>query len=203
MADTLSKLLKPGGRRVVAKTRVGRGVGSGLGKTSGRGSEGPVRTHARLQAALRRRADAHPATSAQARLSQPVPDRHREVNVGDLEIFGAGASVDERARRARAGQGSIRPDQGPRRRRAHEGRDRDRARILQDGRPEDRESRRQGRDRRKSGGLAQAEIPMSALSAFANIGKVPELRSGFSSRSAARGLSNWRLRHDSGRGSER
>ena len=39
MADTLSKLAPPGGA-TGQKTRVGRGVGSGLGKTAGRGQKG-------------------------------------------------------------------------------------------------------------------------------------------------------------------
>ena len=39
MADTLSKLAKPEGA-TRGKTRKGRGVGSGLGKTAGRGQKG-------------------------------------------------------------------------------------------------------------------------------------------------------------------
>ena len=39
MADTLSKLIKPAGASK-PKTRKGRGVGSGLGKTAGRGQKG-------------------------------------------------------------------------------------------------------------------------------------------------------------------
>ena len=39
MADTLSKLIKPVGASK-PKTRKGRGVGSGLGKTAGRGQKG-------------------------------------------------------------------------------------------------------------------------------------------------------------------
>ena len=39
MADTLSKLAKPQGA-TREKTRIGRGVGSGLGKTAGRGQKG-------------------------------------------------------------------------------------------------------------------------------------------------------------------
>ena len=39
MADTLSKLAKPEGA-TKSKVRIGRGVGSGLGKTAGRGQKG-------------------------------------------------------------------------------------------------------------------------------------------------------------------
>jgi large subunit ribosomal protein L15 len=94
MADTLSKLAKPegaGGNKV----RVGRGVGSGLGKTAGRGQKG--------QYARSRGFKPHfegGQTPIQRRLPKrgfinPFPTKTAEVNVGDLEIFAAGASIDE------------------------------------------------------------------------------------------------------------
>jgi large subunit ribosomal protein L15 len=96
MADTLSKLAKPAGA-TRPKTRVGRGVGSGLGKTAGRGQKG--------QYARTRGFKPHfegGQTPIQRRLPKrgfknPFAANVAEVNVGDLEIFGAGANVDEKA----------------------------------------------------------------------------------------------------------
>ena len=96
MADTLSKLAKPEGA-TRPKTRVGRGVGSGLGKTSGRGQKG--------QYARTRGFKPHfegGQTPIQRRLPKrgfknPFAARIAEVNVGDLEIFTAGAKIDEQA----------------------------------------------------------------------------------------------------------
>jgi large subunit ribosomal protein L15 len=96
MADTLSKLAKPEGA-TRPKTRLGRGVGSGLGKTSGRGQKG--------QYARSRGFKPHfegGQTPIQRRLPKrgfknPFPTKVAEVNVGDLEIFTAGAKIDEAA----------------------------------------------------------------------------------------------------------
>jgi large subunit ribosomal protein L15 len=96
MADSLSKLAKPAGA-TSPKTRPGRGVGSGLGKTSGRGQKG--------QYARTRGFKPHfegGQTPIQRRLpkrgfTNPFPTRTAEVNVGDLEAFSAGANVDEKA----------------------------------------------------------------------------------------------------------
>ena len=98
MADTLSKLAKPAGA-TRPKTRKGRGVGSGLGKTAGRGQKG--------QYARTRGFKPHfegGQTPIQRRLPKrgftpPFPTKVAEVNVGDLEIFAAGAKVDEKALR--------------------------------------------------------------------------------------------------------
>lgn len=100
MADTLSKLAKPEGA-TRPKTRVGRGVGSGLGKTAGRGQKG--------QFARVRGFKPHfegGQTPIQRRLPKrgfknPFAARIAEVNVGDLEIFTAGAKIDEQALVAR------------------------------------------------------------------------------------------------------
>jgi large subunit ribosomal protein L15 len=100
MADTLSKLAKPEGA-TKKKTRRGRGIGSGLGKTSGRGQKG--------QFARTRGFKPHfegGQTPIQRRLpkrgfNNPFPVRVAEVNVGDLEAFAAGAKVDESALRER------------------------------------------------------------------------------------------------------
>ena len=100
MADTLSKLAKPAGS-TRSKTRLGRGVGSGLGKTAGRGQKGQyARTRGFKphfeggQTPLQRRLPKRGFTN-------PFPTVTAEVSVGDLEAFGAGAMVDEAALRAR------------------------------------------------------------------------------------------------------
>jgi large subunit ribosomal protein L15 len=94
MADTLSNLAKPAGatRR---KTRLGRGPGSGLGKTSGRGQKGQ---YARVrgfkphfeggQTPIQRRLPKRGFRNAFAAIVA-------EVNVGDLAAFPAGSTVDE------------------------------------------------------------------------------------------------------------
>ncbi len=100
MADTLSKLAKPKGA-TRPKTRVGRGVGSGLGKTSGRGQKGQ---YARVRGFKPHFEGGQ--TPIQRRLPKrgfknPFAARIAEVNVGDLEIFTAGAKIDEQALVAR------------------------------------------------------------------------------------------------------
>lgn len=98
MADILSKLAKPEGA-TRPKTRRGRGVGSGLGKTAGRGQKGQYartggfKTHFEGgQTPIQRRLPKRGFTP-------PFPSKTAEINVGDLEIFGAGANVDEKALR--------------------------------------------------------------------------------------------------------
>jgi large subunit ribosomal protein L15 len=96
MAETLSKLAKPEGA-TQSKVRLGRGVGSGLGKTAGRGQKG--------QYARTRGFKPHfegGQTPIQRRLPKrgfknPFSTTTAEVNVGDLEVFAAGAKVDEQA----------------------------------------------------------------------------------------------------------
>ncbi|MDP9002130.1 MAG: 50S ribosomal protein L15 [Myxococcota bacterium] len=100
MADTLSKLAKPAGA-TRAKTRVGRGPGSGLGKTSGRGQKGQ---YARVRGFKPHFEGGQ--TPIQRRLPKrgfrnPFPAITAEVNVGDLDVFVAGAYVDEHALIAR------------------------------------------------------------------------------------------------------
>ncbi len=100
MADTLSKLAKPEGA-TRDKIRKGRGVGSGLGKTAGRGQKG--------QYARRGRGVKRGFEGGQTPLARRLPKRGfknifaakvAEVNVGQLEVFAAGAKVDEAALRA-------------------------------------------------------------------------------------------------------
>ena len=94
MADILSKLAKPEGA-TKKKIRKGRGVGSGIGKTSGRGSKGQYARTGRFkphfeggQTPLQRRLPKRGFNALN-------PTRVAEVNVGALEVFAAGAKVDE------------------------------------------------------------------------------------------------------------
>jgi len=101
VADTLSKLAKPEGA-TQKKIRRGRGVGSGLGKTAGRGQKGQYARRATFKPSFE---------GGQTPLARRLPKRgfkkHNqavvaEINVGQLEVaFEANANVDERALRAR------------------------------------------------------------------------------------------------------
>lgn len=99
MADTLSKLGKPAGS-TSKKIRRGRGVGSGLGKTAGRGQKGQYARNTVKdyfeggQTPLQRRLPKRGFTNKFAA-------KVAEVNVGALEVFAAGAKVDEKALRDR------------------------------------------------------------------------------------------------------
>jgi large subunit ribosomal protein L15 len=95
MADRLSKLGAPVGANT-KKTRVGRGVGSGLGKTSGRGQKGQK---ARSTGQMGRLWFEGGQTPLMRRIPKrgfrnPFPTKVAEVNIGDLDNFDAGASVD-------------------------------------------------------------------------------------------------------------
>ncbi len=100
MADTLSKLVKPVGATQV-KLRKGRGPGSGLGKTAGRGQKGQYARTGGFkpyfeggQTPLQRRLPKRGFTN-------PFPTKVCAINVGDLDVFAAGANVDEKALRDR------------------------------------------------------------------------------------------------------
>jgi large subunit ribosomal protein L15 len=100
MSDTLSKLAKPAGA-TATKVRIGRGVGSGLGKTAGRGQKGQ---YARVRGFKPHFEGGQ--TPIQRRLPKrgfinPFSAKVAEVNVGDLEVFAAGANVDQAALVAR------------------------------------------------------------------------------------------------------
>ncbi|MBP9111857.1 MAG: 50S ribosomal protein L15 [Polyangiaceae bacterium] len=92
MANTLSNLKKPEGATSKEK-RVGRGVGSGLGKTAGRGQKGQyARNGIKFgfeggQTPLYRRLPKRGFTN-------PFPKKVAEVNVSSLEVFAAGTKVD-------------------------------------------------------------------------------------------------------------
>ena len=87
--------LKPAKGSVRDRKRVGRGPGSGLGKTSGRGEKGQKsRSGFSHKAGLRGRPDAAAPPRAQARLHQrALPKEFAEVNLGRLEVFEAGTIV--------------------------------------------------------------------------------------------------------------
>lgn len=100
MADTLSKLAKPAGA-TENKLRKGRGVGSGLGKTAGRGQKGQYARRGTFKPSFE---------GGQTPLARRLPKRGfkkpfgaivAEVNVGQLEVFDAGSNVDEKALRTR------------------------------------------------------------------------------------------------------
>src|SRR6188474_1601648 len=95
MADILSKLLAPEGAKT-SDRRVGRGVGSGLGKTAGRGQKGQK---ARSKGNINKKHFQGGQTPMQRRLPKrgfrnPLADIVVNVNVGELESFEDGAQVD-------------------------------------------------------------------------------------------------------------
>ena len=106
MSDVLSRLAPPDGSRQYEK-RLGRGIGSGLGKTCGRGMKGQK---ARQPGNINKLHFQGGQTPIQRRLPKrgfnvPFPVKTVAVNVGDLERFDAG-KVDEQALRdARLVQG--------------------------------------------------------------------------------------------------
>src|SRR3954471_9690582 len=95
MADILSKLSPPKGA-VTKETRVGRGVGSGLGKTAGRGQKGQK---ARSKGNINKKHFQGGQTPMQRRLPKrgfrnPLADTVVTVNIGDLEVFASGTEVN-------------------------------------------------------------------------------------------------------------
>jgi len=101
MSSVLSRLAPPEGARHAEK-RVGRGVGSGLGKTCGRGQKGQKARHGGDFGKLHFQGG---QTPLQRRLPKrgfrvPFPVETVAVNVAALERFDADATVDEAALRA-------------------------------------------------------------------------------------------------------
>jgi large subunit ribosomal protein L15 len=109
MTDILSRLVPPRGA-VTKERRIGRGVGSGLGKTSGRGQKGQK---ARSKGNINKLHFQGGQTPMQRRLpkrgfNNPSAPATVALNVGELERFPAGANVDEKAlRQARLVGGRI------------------------------------------------------------------------------------------------
>lgn len=98
MSDVLSRLAPPDGAVKKAK-RLGRGIGSGLGKSSGRGQKGQK---ARSTGNIGKRHFQGGQTPIQRRLpkrgfNNPFAAPSAEVNVCDLERFPSGTVVDEAA----------------------------------------------------------------------------------------------------------
>jgi len=106
VSNLLSRLSHPEGARHSEK-RLGRGIGSGLGKTCGRGMKGQK---ARQPGNINKLHFQGGQTPIQRRLPKrgfnvPFPVNTVAINVGDLERFDAG-TVDEQALRdARLVQG--------------------------------------------------------------------------------------------------
>jgi large subunit ribosomal protein L15 len=93
--DILSKLQAPEGA-MTKKLRVGRGVGSGLGKTAGRGQKGQK---ARSKGNINKKHFQGGQTPIQRRLPKrgfrnPLADVVASVNVDMLEVFDNGAEVN-------------------------------------------------------------------------------------------------------------
>jgi large subunit ribosomal protein L15 len=109
MTDILSRLAAPRGAVTKAR-RIGRGVGSGLGKTSGRGQKGQK---ARSKGNINKLHFQGGQTPMQRRLPKrgfrnPSPPAIVSLNVGDLERFSAGTNVDEKAlRQAKLVKGNV------------------------------------------------------------------------------------------------
>lgn len=107
MSDILSRLSPPEGARTREK-RLGRGIGSGLGKTAGRGQKGQK---ARQPGNIHKLHFQGGQTPMQRRLPKrgfrvPFPVKTVLVNVSQLERFDAGSAVDEqKLRDARLVQG--------------------------------------------------------------------------------------------------
>jgi large subunit ribosomal protein L15 len=101
MSTILAHLTPPAGSVKTAK-RLGRGVGSGLGKTCGKGMKGQKARHGGNFGKLHFQGG---QTPIQRRLPKrgfnvPFPQQVIAINLGDLERFDAGATVNEAALRA-------------------------------------------------------------------------------------------------------
>jgi large subunit ribosomal protein L15 len=100
MSEILSRLAPPSGAKKTAK-RLGRGTGSGLGKTCGRGQKGQK---ARKGGNIGKLHFQGGQTPIQRRLPKrgfavPFPVRTQAINVGALERFKNNAEVSEEALR--------------------------------------------------------------------------------------------------------
>jgi len=101
MSTILARLAPPAGSVKIAK-RLGRGVGSGLGKTCGKGTKGQKKRHGGNFGKLHFQGG---QTPIQRRLPKrgfnvPFPQVVVALNLGDLERFDAGSTVNETSLRA-------------------------------------------------------------------------------------------------------
>jgi large subunit ribosomal protein L15 len=109
MSTTLSRLTRPSGARH-AERRVGRGVGSNLGKTCGRGQKGQK---ARNGGNIGKLHFEGGQTPIQRRMPKrgfrvPFPVATTAINVADLERFDTGSEVNEQTLRdIRLVQGKV------------------------------------------------------------------------------------------------
>lgn len=96
MSDRLAKLPAPVGANT-KKTRVGRGVGSGLGKTSGRGQKGQKARSTGLNGKAWFQGGQTPLMRRLPKrgFRQPFQDKVAEVSLDQLDQFDAGATVSE------------------------------------------------------------------------------------------------------------
>ncbi len=107
MTTILSRLASPEGARKTQK-RLGRGVGSGLGKTCGKGTKGQKKRHGGNFGKLHFQGG---QTPIQRRLPKrgfrvPFPVVTVALNIAELDRFEAGATINEAAlREARLVQG--------------------------------------------------------------------------------------------------
>ncbi len=97
----LSRLRAPRGA-VKNKRRKGRGVGSGLGKTAGKGQKGQTARHPRAFGKLHFEGGQMPLQRRMPKVGffNPFSRTIATVNVGELKRFDKGAVVDEAALRA-------------------------------------------------------------------------------------------------------
>jgi len=101
MSSALAKLSPPAGSKSKSK-RLGRGIGSGLGKTCGKGMKGQKARHGGDFGKLHFQGG---QTPLQRRLPKrgfrvPFPDKVAIVNLSSLEGFADGSTVDAAALRA-------------------------------------------------------------------------------------------------------
>jgi large subunit ribosomal protein L15 len=107
MSSILSRIAPPAGARSAEK-RVGRGIGSNLGKTCGRGTKGQKARHGGNIGKLHFEGGQTPLARRLPKrgFRVPSPKNVVAINVGSLERFSAGSKVDEQALRgARLVQG--------------------------------------------------------------------------------------------------
>lgn len=108
MTESILSRLAPAPGAHQKEKRVGRGPGSGVGKTCGRGVKGQKARHGGNFGKLHFQGG---QTPMQRRLPKrgfrvPFPQKVAVVNIGDLERFAAGTTVDEQVLRdARLVQG--------------------------------------------------------------------------------------------------
>ena len=162
-----------------SKKRIGRGQGSGNGKTAGRGHKG---AKSRSGFHFKRGFE-----GGQMPLHRRVPKRgfhnpfrveYEVVNLDTLgERFEAGTVVTPELLRERGlVQGPERPAEGARPRRARQGADGARAQVQREGGGEDRGRRRRGGDDRLVSGSPITRFRIAAMDSLKNIFTVSELR---------------------------